>query len=244
MGMGIENSVYNSRYNTQIRPKSKRETLKNKEKENVQDNKKNEELIAVDERFEEFQENFEGEELLPDGYRVINSILSLNSGAKSSVIIDPKILRRMNEPEIAKKLKNISEELPKTEKMIQAWYKNSNIEVISHGWIIDKDGNLSSWSITRTKQKKKDYMYLTKERLEKIRKEKKEKERLEKKRLEKKKEEKRIEKKREEKRLEKKRLEKKEKEKNKVKKSQINNAKMYNDSKLKAINMRIINITR
>lgn len=241
MSIGIENNLYNSKYNNQVKSKTKKDNIKNKEKENVQASKsdKSNEEILIDEQLEEFKNNCEQKDVIPDKYQIINSLLSLNSGVKSSVIIDPKVLRKMNEPEIAEKLKTFAEEIPKVEKMMQSWYKSANIEVISHGWIIDKDGNLSGWSITKTKEKKKDYTYWNKERLEKMRKEKKEKERLEKKR-----EEKKTEKKRQEKKLEKKKLEKKDDEKRKVKKSQINNAKRYNDSKLRAINMSIINITR
>lgn len=252
MSMGIVNNMYSSRYSNSIKSKTKKDDVKSKDKESVKNREQNDinenlndrEQILVDEQYEEFKENCNQKELLPESYRVINSLLSLNKSARSSVIIDPKVLKRINEPEVAKKLKDISEELPRTERMIQSWYKNSNVEIVSHGWIIDKDGNLSSWTITRTKQKKKDYTYWTKERLEKMRKEKKEKEKLEKKRLEKKEQEKRAEKKREQKRLEKKRIEKKEKEEKKVKKSQLNNAKRYNDTKLRAITASIINITR
>lgn len=230
-------SDYNYRYNKVNNAKNK-ETKKNTEKSEKSDDKTTDKVLDKNnqlneildttanskwEQYKEFFDSFSDQSALPP---YMDLLSTTTPDPKSCIMIDKNYLKNLNNQEAFEEYKSMLNEIAKIDKLASQWYKNSNMEVVARGWIIDKNGNVSGWSITRTKTEKKKYSYIDKEKLEKIRKEKKEKE--------KKREKIRKEKEEDEKHLKKLR-EKKEKEKKKVSKSQIKNAKRYNATKLNMI---------
>lgn len=226
------NSKTNNKGTKEIKSKDKNIKDKNtKEIKQITDK----EQVEPQQQYKEFCEMYNNKKILPL-YNDLMPILKSSLKPKPCILIDKRFINQMSNSEVHEKYKNMLEDIEKMEEQVIKWYKNFDVELVAHGWIIDKDGNMSGWAITRTKQKKKKYTYYDKEKLEKLRKEKKEKE----KRLKEKEEKKYLEKKRLEKEEKKKRL-KKEEQKKRASASQLKNASRYNTKKLEILNNTILN---
>lgn len=137
------------------------------------------------------------------GYDLIGKKESLSyvikSGKKSTITIDPRFYASIaDDPEKIKEYSEAIETMKKLDKQFERQAKARGMTVISRGWYIDKNGGISSWSITKTERNKnKSYLERTRDYIKKLQdkktKKKKEELKLQEKRSERKEEELRLE---------------------------------------------------
>jgi hypothetical protein len=74
-----------------------------------------------------------------------------SSYPKTSFSISPAFLKKMEtDPAAAAKGKEILDGIPAAEEWLRNMLKQNGMEYISGGVMIDADGNMSSWSVTKT----------------------------------------------------------------------------------------------
>lgn len=89
---------------------------------------------------------------------------------RSKIIVDPRFMQRMwNDPELKKEYEDYFEELDRMAERRKQQYRRAGYEVVSSGYIVDKDGGISCWTITRTIKKKKGFLATLSERNKKLR---------------------------------------------------------------------------
>lgn len=89
---------------------------------------------------------------------------------RSKIIVDPRFMQKMwNDPELKKEYEGYFEEMDRMAERRKQQYRRAGYEVVSSGYIVDKDGGISCWSITRTIKKKKGFLETLSERNKKLR---------------------------------------------------------------------------
>lgn len=94
------------------------------------------------------------------GYSVVRSngddgySYCIRSGKKSVIMIDPEFMNSIkNNPEALKKYADEIETMKRLDKQFERQAKQQGKTVVSRGWRIEKDGSISSWSVTKTVRK-------------------------------------------------------------------------------------------
>lgn len=94
------------------------------------------------------------------GYSVVRSSAGngysycLRSGKKSVIMIDPEFMNSIKDnPEALKKYADEIETMKRLDKQFERQAKQQGKTVVSRGWSIEKDGSISSWSVTKTDKK-------------------------------------------------------------------------------------------
>lgn len=123
----------------------------------------------------------------------------IKSAKKSTITIDPRFYASIaDNPEKIKEYSDAIESMKRLDKQFERQAKARGRTVISRGWYIDKDGGISSWSITKVeKNKNKSFLERTRDYVKTLQdkktKKKKEELKLQEKRSERKEEELRLE---------------------------------------------------
>lgn len=95
---------------------------------------------------------------------------SYSRSYRSKIIVDPRFMAKMwNDPELKKEYEDYFKDLDKMAERRKQQYRRSGYEVISSGYIVDKDGGISSWVMTRKIKKKKGFLQTMAERNKKLR---------------------------------------------------------------------------
>lgn len=88
----------------------------------------------------------------------------IRSTKKSTIFIDPRFYESIaDDPDKIKEYSKEIENMKRIDKQVERRAKAKGITIVSKGWYIDKDGGISSWTITKREQKVK------KSQLEKMR---------------------------------------------------------------------------
>lgn len=89
---------------------------------------------------------------------------------KSTITIDPRFYASIaDDPEKIKEYSEAIESMKRLDKQFERQAKAKGRTVISRGWYIDKDGGISSWSITKTETtKSKSYLERTRDYIKKL----------------------------------------------------------------------------
>ncbi|MCM1299012.1 MAG: DUF6033 family protein [Firmicutes bacterium] len=95
-----------------------------------------------------------------NGYSVVRSSADdgfsycISSGKKSVIMIDPEFMNSIRDnPEALKKYADEIENMKRLDKQFERQAKQQGKTVVSRGWRIEKDGSISSWSVTKTVRK-------------------------------------------------------------------------------------------
>lgn len=95
---------------------------------------------------------------------------SFSRSYNSKIIVDPRFMVRMwNDPELKKEYEDYFKDLDRIAERRKQQYRRAGYEVISSGYIVDKDGGISSWVMTRKIKKKKGFLQTMAERNKKLR---------------------------------------------------------------------------
>lgn len=113
-------------------------------------------------KFREIQDAYEyfRKAAANNGYTVVKSgtdsgfSYSLQSGKRSVIMIDPEFMNSIrNDPEALKRYADEIENMKRLDKQFERQAKQQGKTVVSRGWRIEKDGSISSWSVTKTERK-------------------------------------------------------------------------------------------
>jgi len=70
-----------------------------------------------------------------------------------NVLIDSRYIEKMrNDPEIAKEGDEILSGIPAADREMRDRFASGDMELLDHGTVIDKDGNIAGWCSVRTRQ--------------------------------------------------------------------------------------------
>lgn len=94
------------------------------------------------------------------GYSIVKSSTDdgysycIRSGKKSVIMIDPEFMNSIKDnPEALKKYADEIETMKRLDQQFERQAKQQGKTVVSRGWRIEKDGSISSWSVTKTVRK-------------------------------------------------------------------------------------------
>lgn len=95
-----------------------------------------------------------------NGYTVVKSSnddgfsYCIQSGKKSVIMIDPEFMISIRDnPDALRKYADEIETMKRLDKQFERQAKQQGKTVVSRGWRIEKDGSISSWSVTKTVRK-------------------------------------------------------------------------------------------
>lgn len=93
------------------------------------------------------------------------------SGYKANITVDPEYLARTeNDPELKAKYLSDIEDIKQADMMFSKQQSANDVKIISQGWYIDKNGEISSWVISKTERgNEKSLLQRMNENLDKIR---------------------------------------------------------------------------
>lgn len=90
---------------------------------------------------------------------------------KSNITVDPEFLAKTeNDPELKAKYLSDIEDIKQADMMFSKQQSANGVKIVSQGWFIDKNGEISSWVITKTERgNEKSLLQRMNENLDKIR---------------------------------------------------------------------------
>lgn len=93
------------------------------------------------------------------------------SGYKANITVDPEYLARTeNDPELKAKYLSDIKDIKQADMMFSKQQSANGVKIISQGWYIDKNGEISSWVISKTERgNEKSLLQRMNENLDKIR---------------------------------------------------------------------------
>lgn len=93
------------------------------------------------------------------------------SGYNANITVDPEYLAKTEkDPELKAKYLSDIEDIKQADMMFSKQQSANGVKIISQGWFIDKNGDISSWVMTKTERgNEKSFMQRMNENLDKIR---------------------------------------------------------------------------
>ncbi len=93
------------------------------------------------------------------------------SGYNANIMVDPEYLARTeNDPELKAKYLSDIKDIKQADMMFSKQQSANGVKIISQGWYIDKNGEISSWVISKTERgNEKSLLQRMNENLDKIR---------------------------------------------------------------------------